>query len=99
VEPDAQSESTTATSPDDSPLRFCDIGHWAEQPPPPREWAVLDRLPLRNVGLLSGEGSVGKTILLLQLAVAHVLEKDWLGTLPNPGPAIYLNAEDEEAEI
>jgi RecA-family ATPase len=60
---------------------------------------VLDRFPLRNVSLLSGEGAVGKTILLQQLAVAHVLARGWLDTLPEPGPAIYLNAEDEEDEL
>jgi RecA-family ATPase len=82
-----------------TPLPFCNIGAWAKQEPPTREWAVPDRFPLRNVALISGEGGVGKTILLLQLAVAHVLARDWLGTLPASGPALYLNAEDEEVEI
>jgi RecA-family ATPase len=35
----------------------------------------------------------------MQLAAAHVLGKDWLGTLPEPGPAVYVNAEDEEGEL
>ena len=82
-----------------SPLQFCDIAAWARSKPPEREWGVLDRFPLRNVALLSGEGSIGKSILLMQLAAAHVLAKDWLGTLPEPGPGLYLNAEDEEAEL
>jgi RecA-family ATPase len=80
-------------------LRFVDIAIWATQQPPPREWAVPDRFPLRNVALLSGEGAVGKSILLTQLAAAVVLERDWLGTLPEPGPVLYLNAEDEEVEM
>jgi RecA-family ATPase len=82
-----------------TPLLFCDIDEWSRSEPPRRDWAVPDRFPLRNVALLSGEGAVGKSILLMQLAVAHVLAKDWFGTLPEPGPAIYLNAEDEEAEL
>jgi RecA-family ATPase len=82
-----------------TPLTFCDIDKWSRSEPPPRDWAVPDRFPLRNVALLSGEGAVGKSILLMQLAAAHVLARDWLGTLPKPGPAIYLNAEDEEAEL
>jgi RecA-family ATPase len=49
--------------------------------------------------LLSGEGAVGKTILELQRGVAHVLGRDWIGTLPEPGPVIYVNAEDEEDEL
>jgi RecA-family ATPase len=64
-----------------------------------REWAVQDRFPLRNVSLISGEGAVGKSILIMQLGVAHALGRDWIGTLPEPGPFLYLNAEDEEAEL
>jgi RecA-family ATPase len=81
------------------PLRFVNIDAWATREPPPREWAVRDRFPLRNVGLLSGDGGVGKTIVLMQLALAHVLAKDWLGMLLEPGPAVYLNAEDDDAEM
>jgi hypothetical protein len=82
-----------------SSLEFCDIASWANTVPPEREWAVPDRFPLRNIALLSGEGAAGKSILATQLAAAHVLGKDWLGTLPEFGPAIYVNAEDEEGEL
>ena len=58
-----------------------------------------DRIARRNVTLLSGEGGVGKSILILQLAAAHVLARDWFGTMPEPGPVIYLNAEDDEREL
>lgn len=81
------------------PLVFCDVAAWAQREPPPREWAVLDRFPLRNVALLSGEGAVGKSILLMQLGIAHVLGRDWLNTLPEPGPFLYFNAEDDEDEL
>jgi RecA-family ATPase len=83
----------------DAPLSFCNIEEWAGREPPPREWAVRDRFPLRNVGLISGEGAVGKSTLLMQQGVAHILAKDWLETLPEPGPFFYVNAEDEEAEL
>src|SRR5215472_11676360 len=81
------------------PLTFVDISAWSTRAPPEREWAVPDRFPLRNVGLLSGEGSAGKSILLMQLGAAHVLGKDWAFALPEPGPFLYLNAEDEEDEL
>jgi RecA-family ATPase len=86
-------------NPADAPLKFCDVGEWSAREPPPREWAVQDRFPLRNVALISGEGAVGKSILIMQLGVAHALGRDWVGTLPEPGPFLYLNAEDEEAEL
>ena len=58
-----------------------------------------DRFPRRTVCLLPGEGGRGKSIILLQLAAAHVLGKDWLRSLPEPGPVVLVNAEDEEGEI
>jgi RecA-family ATPase len=60
---------------------------------------VRDRIPLRQPALFSGEGAIGKTLLALQLSAAHVLGRDWLGMLPELGPAIYFGAEDEADEI
>jgi len=71
----------------------------ARDPIPPRDWAVRDRIPARNVSLLSGEGAIGKSILLLQLAASTVLARDWLGTVPEPGAVMYLSCEDDDAEI
>src|SRR2546426_8451583 len=78
------------------PPRFIDMSSWDTVPVPPRDWAVLDRIPLRQTTLFSGEGAVGKSIVLLQLSSAHVLARDWLGTMPEPGAAIYLDAEDDQ---
>jgi RecA-family ATPase len=68
-------------------------------PIPEREWGVRDRFPRRNVCLLSGEGAVGKSITLLQLSVAHVLGREWLGSMPEAGPALLVNCEDEGDEL
>ena len=65
----------------------------------PREWIVPDRVPARNITLLSGEGAVGKSILLLQLSAAIVLGRDWIGTLPKQGVVLYLSCEDDDDEI
>jgi RecA-family ATPase len=79
-------------------LTFVDVSKWHEHPPA-REWSTLERFPLRQVCLLSGEGAVGKSIVMLQLCAAHVLGKDWLCAMPEPGPAIYLGAEDDATEM
>src|SRR5206468_1716844 len=79
-------------------LPFIDMSTW-DSPAPPRQWAVKDRIPLRQPTLFSGEGAIGKTLIALQLSVAHVTARDWLGTSPEPGPAIYLGAEDEADEL
>ena len=68
-------------------------------PLPEREWAIKDRVPLKQAGLFSGEGGTGKSIIELQKNVAHVMGRDWLGSLPEPGPAFYIGAEDDKNEI
>jgi RecA-family ATPase len=65
----------------------------------PRQWLVLDRIPMLNVSLLSGEGAIGKSLLVTQLSAAVVLGKDWIGTLPEPGPVLYVSCEEDDDEI
>jgi RecA-family ATPase len=83
----------------DEPLPFIDMSNWDNEVVPPREWTVRDIIPRRNVFLFSGEGAVGKTLLALQLGVAHALGRDWIGTVPEQGPFLFLGAEDETDEI
>ena len=80
-------------------FQWADTSQWDTEPCLPREWAVPDRIPLRQVTLFSGEGAIGKSILELMLCVAHVTGKDWLGSLPEPGGAFYIGCEDDEAEL
>jgi RecA-family ATPase len=80
-------------------LAFINVAAWHGQPVPDREWCVLNRVPMRNVTLFSGEGAIGKSIVSLQLAVAHVLGRDWLGTLPEIGPVLAVACEDDANEL
>jgi RecA-family ATPase len=90
----------TEDSEDDAPpLAWLDMSAWDDESVPEREWAIRDRVPLRQAGLFSGEGGTGKSIIELQKNVAHVAGKDWLGSLPEPGAAFYLGAEDDEREL
>jgi RecA-family ATPase len=81
------------------PLPFINITAWHDQPVPEREWCVLDRIPLRNVTLFSGEGAIGKSIVSLHLGAAIALGRDWLGTIPEPGPALIVACEDDANEL
>lgn len=81
------------------PLSWLDMSAWDGAPVPEREWAIRDRVPLKQAGLFSGEGGTGKSIIELMKNVAHVAGKDWLGSMPEPGPAFYIGAEDDEKEI
>jgi RecA-family ATPase len=90
---------TEATSTQRQPLQWLDMSSWDSEPVPEREWAIRDRVPLNQAGLFSGEGGTGKSIIELEKDVAHVMAKDWLGSMPEPGPAFYLGAEDDKNEI
>jgi RecA-family ATPase len=81
------------------PLEWLDMSRWDQEPVPERKWAIKDRVPLNQAGLFSGEGGTGKSIIELTKNVAHVAGKDWLGSMPELGPAFYIGAEDEKDEL
>jgi RecA-family ATPase len=97
--PDGQQDAEPTKVEPLPPLRWLDMSSWDSEPVPQREWAIRDRVPLRQAGLFSGEGGTGKSIIELMKNVAHVAGKDWLGTLPEPGATFYLGAEDDKNEI
>jgi RecA-family ATPase len=81
------------------PLPWLDMSNWDHEPIPDRQWSIRDRVPLKQAGLFSGEGGTGKSIIEIMKDVAHVARLDWMGSLPEPGGAFYLGAEDDEDEI
>jgi RecA-family ATPase len=80
-------------------LDYVDISKWIGAPVPVREWAALNRIPARNVTVLSGTGGIGKTILAMMLAAAIVLARDWFGIMPEPGPVMFWSGEEPEEEM
>ena len=104
--PPVQDEtSKTKTSDEDKTrarapqLPFINMGNWDSEPIPNQDWIVPDRIPCRQCVLFSGEGAAGKSTLQLHLSAAHALARDWLGTMPSPGPAVYIDAEDDESVL
>ena len=95
----AREKYAQANVPPLGPLPFINMQSWDTTPAPSRPWAVTDRIPMNQPTLFSGEGAAGKTLVELQLCVAHVTGGDWLGGLPEPGPAIYFGAEDDSDEL
>ena len=81
------------------PPKWLDMADWDHIPVPEREWAIEDRVPLNQAGLFSGEGGTGKSIIELMKDVAHVVARDWMGSLPAPGGAFYLGCEDDKNEL
>jgi len=82
-----------------TPLVYVDIAKWIGAPVPLRDWAVLNRVPARNVTVLSGTGGIGKTILAMQLAAAVVLNREWFGVIPDQGPVTFVSGEEDEQEM
>jgi RecA-family ATPase len=87
----------TETKP--KPLPWLDMSGWDDVAVPQRDWVILNRVPAETFGIFSGEGGVGKSIIELTKNVAHVTGKDWLGSMPEIGPAIYVGTEDTEKEL
>jgi RecA-family ATPase len=73
---------------------------WRGVPLAPMRWLATHRIPAADVTILSGDGGGGKTTVALQLAVA--VERglgDWLGTTCDPGPVIFVSAEEPDHEM
>ena len=83
----------------ESKLPVIDMEPWLHAKPPPREFAFGDLLPLRQAGLLTGLGGVGKGIFAQQLVTCSALALTCLGLRVNPAPAIYLTTEDDTDEL
>lgn len=81
------------------PLDSIDISELHGKPIPPREWHVDGWMPARDVTLLVGDGGLGKSTAALQLAVATVSGRDFLGMKVMHGPVLVIEAEDEVDEV
>ena len=82
---------------------------WYVKAPPRREWLLQDGrskstdgvLPCGKVGLLIAEGGAGKTMALIQLAIAKAVGLHWLGTfmIPKPGRVLLVLGEEDAEEV
>jgi RecA-family ATPase len=70
---------------------------WKDKKREPQKWFVRNRIPIGEVGIISGDGGTGKTLLGLQACVAGAAERpDWLnGILDRNGPALIYSAEEK----
>jgi RecA-family ATPase len=81
-------------------LPLINIRAWHDTKPKPRQWLIEGCIPDRNVTLLTGQGGVGKTLIIQQLSVATVLGRGgWFDLDPKFGPVLFITAEDDEDEM
>lgn len=81
------------------PLACLDLLKFQGQPRPVRRWIVPNIVPERECTLISGDGGEGKTLLQLQLAVACVLGRDWIGRPTRQCRVAAFLCEDDAEEV
>jgi hypothetical protein len=67
--------------------------------PEPLTWFVDGWAPAGKVGTLVGRGSLGKTTLLIRLAIATALGEEWLGFPVRQGTFVLLSGEDDQRDL
>ncbi len=81
------------------PFRPISPDLWQGRTPPRRDWMVENCFLRGTVGMISGDGGIGKSLLAQQLATCCVLERPWLGRSIVGGRALYLACEDDHDEL
>lgn len=76
-----------------------DLSRWQGREPPRREWMVEDCFPRGSVALVSGDGGIGKSLLMQSLCTCAALGRPWLGMTTQPGRAVYVACEDDHDEL
>lgn len=79
-------------------LEGVDYDKWLRDPPP-RDWMVEGCFLKGHVGLISGIGGVGKSLLMQQLATCATMGLPWLGIPLKRGRALMLACEDDDDEL
>lgn len=91
--------SVGVTQPQQGQPRWWRANQLAGLPVQPRQWLVVDMVPMNTVTLFGGDGGTGKSLLALQLAVAVATGTEWLGMSVRQGSVIFMSAEDDAEEL
>jgi hypothetical protein len=94
----AQAQDAAPRS-DGSGISVINAASFAGQPVPRQRWLIENLIPAANVGIIAGDGAVGKSLLALQLCVAVARGGEWIGFRPAAGKALYVSCEDEGQEL
>ncbi|MER9237260.1 AAA family ATPase [Mesorhizobium sp. M0622] len=84
---------------DNDPLPFINPVDWQGMPVLTREWFLDGLIPRRQITILNGDGSVGRSLLALQIAAASAMGCETVGLRPMTSRVMYLGAEDESDEF
>lgn len=85
--------------PDIEPLSIDDTADWDGLKIPPRRWLVEGWLPIGEAALLTGAGSVGKSLLSQQLGVTIAAGQPFMGVACERVVSLYITCEDGKDEV
>ena len=72
---------------------------WAGKDPPRRDWMVENAFVRGSVALVSGDGGIGKSLLMQQLCTCAALGRQWLGMATQAGRTLFFGCEDDRDEL
>lgn len=74
---------------------------YANQDWPPVQYLIEELIRQKSINLIYGNGGMGKTYILLDLALCVAAGRpEWMGyKIPRPVPVLYVNAEMEEQDF
>jgi len=88
------------SEPELEPLPSIFASSWHDQPRPVRRFLDGRKLlPVGYVTIVTGDGGVGKTLLMLQASVAMTAATGWLGSSIDQAKVLFFSAEETLREI
>lgn len=72
---------------------------WQDKDIPERVWLVENLLDQGGISMISGDGGIGKSLLMQQLLTCSALGCDWLGLKVAPMKTLGIFCEDNPAEL
>jgi RecA-family ATPase len=84
---------------DEPQLGWISPARYQGRVPPERSWLVEGCFTRGSVGMISGDGSIGKSQIVLQLCCCAALGYPWFGLKVPVCCALYMACEDENEEI
>ena len=80
-------------------LGILDLDMWSEDRLPDAEWMVDKHFLKGSVGIVAGDGGVGKSTLMQQLVTCAAMGLPWLGFHLERGPGLLLACEDDYIQL
>jgi RecA-family ATPase len=81
------------------PFEIISPASWGRGDPPPYDWIVEGCFLAGTVAMLSGDGGLGKSLLMQQLCTAAAVGERWLGLATRRCKCFAMFCEDDSAEL